>query len=86
MELIIGISASVLTAIASFPQLIKIIKEKEAENISLAMFSVLVVGLALWIYYGILKDDLILIVSNGISFIINVIVLILAIKYKGVLK
>ena len=81
-ETIIGVGASVFTAIASIPQLIKLIREKEADNISLKMFSVLIIGLGLWVFYGIMKDDWILIASNAFSLVINSLVLILAFKYK----
>ncbi len=81
-ENIIGISASVFTAIASVPQLIKLFKEKKAEDISLAMLIVLISGLSLWIYYGILKKDWILIAANSFSFFLNSVLLIAAFTFK----
>ena len=80
METIIGIAASACTAASLIPQLTKVLKEKKAENISILMLLVLFVGLGLWIYYGILKKDLI--ISNSFSFIINVLLVIFALKYK----
>jgi MtN3 and saliva related transmembrane protein len=79
---IIGITASVLTATSLIPQLVKIIKEKKAENVSTGMMLILFGGLGLWIYYGFLKNDFIIIVSNSFSFIINLALAILAVKYK----
>ena len=81
-EILIGIGASVFTAVSSIPQLVKLIKEKKAEDISLIMFMVLLTGLGLWTYYGFLKNDWILICSNAFSLLINLSVLILALKYK----
>ncbi len=46
------------------------------------MLFILFAGLALWIYYGILKEDLILIVSNSISIMINSTLTFFAFKYK----
>ena len=46
--------ASMSTAISFIPQLLKLIKEKNAENVSLIMFKVLLIGLVTWTYYGIL--------------------------------
>jgi MtN3 and saliva related transmembrane protein len=80
---VIGISASVCTAASLIPQLIKVLKEKKAENISLWMLVVLFVGLGLWVLYGILKDDIIIIVSNSVSFIVNLLLAFFAIKYKS---
>ena len=80
---VIGIAASILTAISLLPQLIKLIKEKKAENVSLGMLLTLLCGLALWIYYGVLKEDWIIIISNSFSLLINIVVSSLALKYKN---
>jgi MtN3 and saliva related transmembrane protein len=82
-ETFIGIAASACTAASLLPQLTKVLKEKKAENVSLWMLLVLFVGLGLWVYYGILKTDLIIIISNSCSFIINVLLALFAIKYKN---
>ncbi|MES2892625.1 MAG: SemiSWEET transporter [Bacteroidota bacterium] len=79
---VIGIVASVCTAVSLVPQLLKLMKEKKAENISLGMLGVLFAGLGFWIYYGFLKKDLIIIISNCFSFLVNGSLAILAIKYK----
>jgi MtN3 and saliva related transmembrane protein len=79
---IVGIIASVSTAVSSLPQLLKLWKEKKVENVSLVMFAVLVVGLAVWVWYGILKDDWIIIIANGFSFLVNLTTFILSIRYK----
>jgi MtN3 and saliva related transmembrane protein len=79
---IIGILASVCTAVSLVPQLIKLLKEKKAENISLLMLGVLFAGVGLWIYYGILKEDLIIIISNSFSLLVNMVLAGFAIKYK----
>ena len=75
-DTITGIVASILTATASIPQLIKIIRNKEAKDISLLMVTVLILGLATWIVYGILKEDIIIIVANAIPCVVNEVVLI----------
>jgi MtN3 and saliva related transmembrane protein len=78
----IGLIASILTTLASVPQLIKICKEKKAENISLLWVFILFLGLCGWIYYGILKKDMIIFVSNLIAALINAGIAISAIRYK----
>jgi MtN3 and saliva related transmembrane protein len=79
---VIGVAASVFTATSLIPQLVKLIKEKKSENISLGMLAVLFIGLALWVWYGFLKEDWIIIVSNAFSLLINIITVVLSIKYK----
>jgi MtN3 and saliva related transmembrane protein len=78
-----GIGASVFTAISLLPQLIKIIKQKKAEDISMWMLTVLFTGLALWVVYGVRKNDLIIIVANSFSLLINGAIVYLTIKYRS---
>jgi MtN3 and saliva related transmembrane protein len=80
---VIGVLASVFTAIALVPQLSKLIKEKRPENISLGMLASLMIGVGLWVYYGFLKEDWIIIVSNSFSWLINMTIILLTIKYKN---
>jgi uncharacterized protein with PQ loop repeat len=49
----IGLIASTLTRLAAIPELIKICKERKAENISLLWIVSLFPGLCGWIYNGI---------------------------------
>lgn len=79
---IVGLAAGVCTAISLVPQVIKTIKEKEAEDVSLTMLLVLGAGLALWIVYGIKRNDLPIIATNSFSLLVNIVMVILRIKYK----
>jgi MtN3 and saliva related transmembrane protein len=79
---IIGIVAGLFTACSLLPQLIKIIKEKKVEDLSIGMFVTLMIGLALWITYGILKNDLPIIATNVFSLLLNISILILRFKYS----
>ncbi|SKC76683.1 SemiSWEET family sugar transporter [Ohtaekwangia koreensis] len=79
---IIGIAAGVCTAISLLPQLIKIIREKEARDISLFYLLILFAGLALWIWYGVLRDDIPIIGTNIVSIILNIAIIIFGIRYK----
>ena len=79
---IIGVGASICTASASIPQLIKIAKSKSAGDISKLMVAVLIVGLGLWVYYGFLKSDVIILTANAIPFMVNLSILILSFKYN----
>ncbi|MEI6947793.1 SemiSWEET transporter [Paraflavisolibacter sp. H34] len=86
MELmqVIGMAAGALTSVSMLPQLVKIVKEKEADNVSVVMLVVLLSGLALWTVYGLMREDWPIIVTNSFSFLLNATVLALRIKYSGV--
>ena len=79
---ILGLTAGLLTSISSFPQLLKILKDKKVEHVSKLMFWVLVAGVGLWAVYGFMKNDLPIIITNILSLIINFIVLVLRYKYS----
>lgn len=86
LEEIIGILAGVFTTLAVLPQIFKAIKTREVKDVSPYMFVVLCLGVGLWTFYGILKTDWPIILTNGISFILNGIMLyiILISTKKGV--
>ncbi len=79
---LVGIVAGIFTSTSLMPQLIKTFKTKTAEEISLVMLITLMLGIGLWIYYGILRKDLPIIITNGFSFMLNVIIIVLRVKYK----
>ncbi|MGZ8556953.1 MAG: SemiSWEET family sugar transporter [Chitinophagaceae bacterium] len=79
---VIGIIAGICTAISLLPQLIKIIKEKKAEDISYFMLFILLAGLAGWVWYGVLKEDYPIIITNSFSFLTNTAIIFLTIKFK----
>lgn len=72
IEQLIGYTAGIFTTIAVLPQLIKSWRTKEMLDVSLLMFSILILGVGFWTVYGIIKNDLPIIIFNGISFLLNV--------------
>jgi MtN3 and saliva related transmembrane protein len=85
LKLLIGVTAGILTAVAAIPQVIKVIKTKKAESISNFMFVVLLCGNGLWCYYGILLKDLPIIITNGFSALMDILMILLKLLY-GSLK
>src|ERR1700694_250424 len=79
---LIGLAAGILTACSLLPQVIKNWKEKKAEDVSLVMLFVLQAGLVLWIVYGFKRSDLPIIVTNCFSLLVNIVMVLLGIKYK----
>ncbi len=71
-ENVLGVIAGIFTSVAMLPQLIKVIKEKNAEDLSSIMLIVLITGLSLWVWYGFIKDELPIILSNAFAVILNI--------------
>lgn len=78
----IGIIAGICTGISLLPQLIKILREKKAEDISFIMLLILLTGVGGWIWYGLLKNDYPIIITNSFSFLLNLLIIFFSIKYK----
>lgn len=79
---VIGLAAGVCTATSLVPQVVKTIKEKKAEDVSLGMLLVLATGIILWIVYGVKKNDLPIIATNSFSLLVNIVMVVLGVKYK----
>ena len=81
MEDWVGIGAGVLTASSMLPQVIKVIREKKATQVSVVMLLVLITGVGMWIWYGYLKTDWPIILTNGFSLLVNLTMLGLRLRY-----
>ena len=82
----IGFIGAFFTTLATLPQLLAIYKTKNVEGISLNMFLMLSIGVLLWLLYGILKSDIVLIIANVITSILLFINIVLVVKYQKKLK
>lgn len=82
----LGLFAGLLTTIAYLPQLIKTWKTKSADDISWSMLITLCVGIVLWLVYGSSVHDLPLIAANIVTLVFSSSILILKIRYKGILR
>ncbi|ALF54553.1 hypothetical protein BCD64_18155 [Nostoc sp. MBR 210] len=80
---ILGLVAGALTTIAFLPQMFKTWKSKSAKDVSFVMLITFMSGLLLWLVYGIALQALPIIIANAISFIFNLIILCLKLKYKS---
>ncbi len=63
----VGTCAGVCSMTSFVPQLVKIVREKDAESISLRMYLVTVTGFALWITYGVLLGSWPVWASNSVN-------------------
>ena len=77
----LGLAAAYCTTIAFVPQLVKTWKTRSTADISLRMFLVLVIGIILWLAYGMLLGDVPLIVANGITLVLAGIILVFKLRY-----
>lgn len=64
---VIGLAAAVCTTAANLPQLKKAWTTGQTDDISLRMLLLFACGLGLWVVYGVLQKDIIIILANGVS-------------------
>jgi len=83
LPFVVGIAAGVLTAASMMPQVIKTIKTKNAEHVSVMILIILIGGVILWIVYGFLKKDVPIICTNSFSLLVNFSMLFLRWRYGG---
>ena len=79
---IIGTAAASLTTLSFLPQAIKVIRTKHTKDLSLPMYTLFTLGVALWLTYGILINNFPIILANGITVILAALILLYKIKYK----
>ena len=67
LETLIGAAAAFCTTVSYIPQLRKCWETGETGDLSLKMLLLLASGLGLWLLYGYLRADAVIIIANAIS-------------------
>ncbi len=78
----LGLIAAALTTTAFIPQVVKIWRSRHTKDISLGMFAIFSIGVFLWLLYGIRIDALPVILSNGVTLVLSLTILVFKLKYK----
>jgi len=79
---ILGYSAGAITSLTFLPQVIKTWKVKSAKDISLLMFVIAAVNEAMWIIYGVLLDNWVIILTNIIVLSMALIMIYFKLRFK----
>ena len=78
----VGVAAALCSMASFIPQAVKILKERDAESVSLRMYLVTVTGFSLWTGYGVLLKSWPLIASNLVSLALSGLILGLTLHFK----
>lgn len=79
---IVGFAAGTLTSINLIPQIIKSVKTKQTEDISLVMYLIYDLGLFLWVVYGFLLKSYAIIFMDGTALLSSLIMTYIKLKYR----
>jgi MtN3 and saliva related transmembrane protein len=78
----LGLVAGFLGAFAFAPQAYKIVRERDARNVSAATYAMVLAGALMWMAYGFMRGAPSIVLWNGVAAAIALVVL--ALKLGGV--
>jgi MtN3 and saliva related transmembrane protein len=79
---ILGLVATGFTTSSFVPQVWRTWKTRDVSGISLPTYLIITIGLALWLAYGLLKDDLPLIVANAVMVVLTGAITVMKLKFE----
>lgn len=74
VSFVVGLVGGALTTFSFLPQVIKVIRTQSVGDLSLPMFAIHVAGDAMWIAYGVLTRDVIIVSFEMIATTLNLII------------
>jgi MtN3 and saliva related transmembrane protein len=77
---VVGTLAGTLTTLSFLPQVFKVVREHQTAGISLRMYAAFTLGVFLWFMYGMMIGSVSVIASNGVTFLLAGIVLVMKIR------
>jgi MtN3 and saliva related transmembrane protein len=78
----IGLLAGTLTTASFVPQIIKIAQTRQTRDLSLSAYVVLSIGVSLWVVYGVLINQIAIIIPNTLVFFMGMYIVIMKIRHQ----
>lgn len=79
---VLGLVAGFLTTAAFLPQVLKTWKSRSAKDLSLGMFSLFCLGVALWLIYGFAVNDIPVIAANLVTLLLASTLLFFKLRFR----
>ena len=79
---ILGLVAGTITSITFLPQVVKIWQTKSAKDLSIMMLLLLMLGVVLWLVYGLVVMSTAIIYTNSMVLAMSLIMLYFKLKFK----
>lgn len=77
----LGRVAGTLTTLAFVPQVVRVLKTHQTRDISLGMFVLFVAGVTLWMIYGLALGAWPVVLANGATLVLALVILVCKLKY-----
>jgi len=82
IQQIIGLTAGAFTTVSFLPQVIRTVKTRSSRDLSLGMIAFFLVGIVLWLIYGIMVRAWPIILTNAITIVLALVLLVFIIRYR----
>ena len=79
---LVGYLAAVLTTVSFVPQVWHTFRTRDVSGISLGMYSVFTIGVALWLVYGLLLAAWPIVAANAVTLALAVAILAMKLHYR----
>jgi MtN3 and saliva related transmembrane protein len=83
---IIGTVAGILVLSSFIPQIMKAYKTKKMFDVSANLMILIASGMFLWVIYGFIRSDPVIIGTNAAGFALNITLLVMKIRYDKIQK
>ncbi|MDZ4076155.1 MAG: SemiSWEET transporter [Hylemonella sp.] len=81
MNDLIGYIAASLTTLSFLPQALHTFRTRDVSGISLGMYGMFAVGVALWLVYGLLLSAWPIVVANAVTLALALAILVMKLRY-----
>ena len=79
---VLGYAAGAVTSLTFLPQVVKTWKDKSAKDVSLMMFIIAAINEVMWIVYGALLNNWVIILTNSIVLAMSLTMIFLKLRYN----
>ena len=79
---ILGLAAGTITSFTFIPQVIQIWKTKSAKDLSMTMLLLLMLGVILWLAYGLVIMDTAIIYTNSMVLAMSMVMMFFKLRFK----
>lgn len=79
---LIGYLAGLLTTLALVPQVWRTWRTRDVSGISLRMYSIFTLGVAIWLVYGLMLRETPMILANSVSLALALLVLAMKLRFR----
>ena len=80
--LVFGYIAAACTTISFIPQAIKVYRTKSTKDISSAMFSLMTLGVAFWLIYGLMINSFPIVAANVVTLFLSLYILLMKLRLE----